>query len=146
MRLSLHIAAAALVWSVSAVAAAALTADNLRAQGYREMDCLFDQRCVIGQACEEAWRDHRWYLNDAEAAAYRVQRGGTLSRRAQLMLDSRWKERSRARAILMPLREAVAAHLTVFHDGGAIYALQYAGNPGSGQFLLGQCDLEEAPE
>ncbi|MEM6889166.1 MAG: hypothetical protein AAF636_13610 [Pseudomonadota bacterium] len=124
----------------------ALSEADLEARGYREMSCLFDQRCVIGQPCERAWRDQRWYLNDAEAAAYRVYRGGQVSRRAQLMQDQRWKNYSEARAILMPMREAVASHLTAFDGGGAIYSLQYAGNPGAGQFFLRQCDLPEEAE
>ena len=70
---------------------AALSVDDLKERGYREMTCVFDERCVIGQPCERAWRDHRWFLKDADSAAYRVFRNGQLSRKAQLMLDSRWK-------------------------------------------------------
>jgi len=130
-------------WPV--VPAQALTEDALKDRGFRQMTCTFDQRCVIGQPCEKAWRDHRWYLNEDEAAAYRVFRNGEISRKAQLMLDARWKQRSNARAIVMPMREAVAGHLTMFHEGGAIYSIQYAASPGSGQFFLGQCDMEAAP-
>ena len=129
-----------------ASAALALTEADLRERGYREMSCLFDQRCLLGQPCERAWRDQLWLLNDAEAAAYRVYRGGDVSRRAQLMQDSRWKTLSKARAILMPLREAVASHLTVFDDGGAIYSMQYDATPGEGQFLLGRCEMGDAGE
>jgi len=126
--------------------ALALTEEDLRSQGFREVTCLFDQRCVIGLPCETAWRDQRWYLSDREQAAYRVFRGGRISRKLPLMLDARWKDRSEARAILNPMREAVASHLTIFDGGGAIYSLQYAANPGSGQFFLGQCDFLEARE
>ena len=87
----------------------------------------------------------RWYLNDEERIAYREFEDGRL-RKGLLMLDARWLDRSDARAIVMPLREAVASHMTVFDGGGAIYSLQYAGNPGSGQFFLGQCDMSSGTE
>lgn len=124
-------------WSGTATA---LTIDDLRSDGYRALECRFDQRCVLGSPCERAWRNMRWYLNDDDKIAYREFEDGRL-RKGLLMLDARWLERSDARAIVMPLREAVASHMTVFDGGGAIYSLQYAGNPGSGQFFLGQCDM-----
>lgn len=124
-------------WSGTATA---LTIDDLRSDGYRALECRFDQRCVLGSPCERAWRNMRWYLNDDDKIAYREFEDGQL-RKGLLMLDARWLERSDARAIVMPLREAVASHMTVFDGGGAIYSLQYAGNPGSGQFFLGQCDM-----
>ena len=123
-----------------ASAASALTADDLRSDGYTTLECRFDQRCVLGSPCERAWRDMRWYLKDEDQIAYREYDDGRL-RKGMLMLDARWLERSEARAIVMPLREAVASHMTVFDGGGAIYSMQYAGNPGSGQFFLGQCQM-----
>jgi hypothetical protein len=121
-------------------AAQALTAADLRAQGFRVMDCTFTERCLIVAPCERAWRDMRWYLNDAQGIAYREQAEGRFGK-GVLMKDARWKDQSRSRAIIMPMREAVASHITVFDGGGAIYSLQYAANPGSGQFLRGTCDL-----
>lgn len=132
------LALSGLFWTTPAQA---LTVEGLKSGGYHEMLCTFKQRCVINLPCEMAWRDHRWFLNEAEGHAYRVYRGGRISRKGQLMLDQRWKQTSQARAILMPMREAVASHLTVFDGGGAIYTLQYAANPGSGQFFLGQCEM-----
>ena len=132
----------ALALAVWAGPLSALTQDDLARQGYRVMECVFDQRCVLGQACERAWRDQRWMLSDGEGIAYRVERGGKISRKAILMLDARWKEFSRARAIVTPMREAVASQLTVFDDGGAIQSFQYAASPGAGQFYLGRCTME----
>ena len=121
-------------------AAQALSGDTLEADGYRVMDCRFTERCLIGVPCERAWRDMRWYLNDEIGLAYREQLDGSY-RKGLLMKDARWKDTSQARAIVMPMREAVASHMTVFDGGGAIYSLQYAANPGSGQFLRGTCKM-----
>ena len=121
--------------------ATALTGADLQERGYRLMECRFTERCLIGAACERAWRENQWYLNDEEGAVYRAYRNGRM-RRGLLLLDARWKELSEARQILMPMREAVASHLTVFDGGGAIYSLQYAASPGSGQFLRGTCEME----
>ena len=121
--------------------AQALSPEDLRGDGFREMRCHFSERCLIGEPCETAWRDMRWFLKDADGIAYRAHRSGRLQR-GELRLDRRWEERSEARSILMPMREAVASHLTVFDGGGAIYSLQYAADPGSGQFLLGTCETE----
>jgi len=118
----------------------ALTADSLQADGYRVMECRFTERCLIGAPCDRAWRDMRWYLNDEAGIAYREQGEGQF-RKGILMQDARWKGYSQARAIVMPMREAMASHMTVFDGGGAIYSLQYAANPGSGQFLRGTCEL-----
>ena len=133
----LLVLAALMMWGSAALA---LSTDDLRADGYQVMECRFDQRCVLGNPCERAWRDMRWYLNDTEQTAYREYDNGRLQK-GLLMKDARWKDTSDARAIVMQMREAVASHMTVFDGGGAIYSLQYAGNPGSGQFFLGQCDL-----
>ncbi len=118
-----------------------LTEAELAGRGYVAMNCLFDQRCVLGEPCVAAWRDVRWRLNDAEEAAYQVRRNGEVSRRALVMKDARWKDTSEARAIVMQMREAVASQLTVFDGGGAIQSFQYAGNPGAGQFYLGTCEV-----
>ncbi|MEL6242578.1 MAG: hypothetical protein AAFV87_02790 [Pseudomonadota bacterium] len=126
----------------AASSAAALSEADLTARGYIAMDCLFDQRCVIGQPCMRAWREVRWMLSDGDGAAYQVRRGGKVSRKALMMKDARWKDRSQGRAIVMPMREAVASHLTVFDGGGAIQSFQYAGAPGAGQFYLGTCQLK----
>ena len=128
----------------SASGATALTEENLRQQGFREMACHFAQRCVINLPCEKAWRDVRWFLNNAEVVAYRVNSNDGLSGKARLSLDTRWKERSDARSIVIPMREAVAGHMTVFYGGGAIYTVQYAANPGSGQIFLGHSSYPEA--
>ncbi|MEO0766721.1 MAG: hypothetical protein AAFS01_08355 [Pseudomonadota bacterium] len=120
-----------------------MTEADLADRGYVAMDCLFDQRCVLGQPCIAAWRDVRWRMNDAEQAAYQVRRDGEVSRRALMMMDARWKDTSEARAIVMQMREAVASHLTVFDGGGAIQSFQYAGDPGAGQFFLGTCEVIE---
>ncbi|MEL6449826.1 MAG: hypothetical protein AAFQ19_01095 [Pseudomonadota bacterium] len=135
-----------IVWAITAGPAAALTEADLRAKGYGALECLFQERCVIGQPCTRTWRDMRWMINDATASAYQVRRAGAVGRKLMLMQDARWKGRSEARAILSPMREAVASHLTVFDGGQAIYALQYAGTPGSGQMLRGQCEFKEATE
>jgi hypothetical protein len=121
--------------------ASAQSEADLTAKGYRPMACLFDQRCVIGQPCERAWRDMRWLLNDDKGTAFRVHSGGKIYGEALLMKDRRWGDQSEARAILHPMREAVASHLTVFDGGGAIFSTQYAANPGSGQFFLGTCTM-----
>ncbi|WP_157598674.1 hypothetical protein [Tateyamaria omphalii] len=126
--------------------AAALTEGDLRDQGYQPLTCLFDQRCVIGQPCERAWREFRWLINDDTGSAYAVRDQGKIGRKLPLMQDARWKARSDARAILMPMREAVAGHLTVFDGGGAVYSVQYAGNPGDGQTFLGQCEVGMAAD
>ena len=131
----------AAVLSLVAGAAQALTAEDLAAQGYRQMDCTFKERCLIGQPCERAWRSMQLYLNDDAGIAYRQYDNGRL-RKGLLMLDARWKTYSEARAIVMPMREAVASHLTIFDGGSAVYSLQYAGGPGSGQFLRGSCEME----
>ena len=120
----------------------ALTSDDLADQGYRTVECLFTERCLIGAPCERAWRDQRWYLNDETGTVYREWRDGRL-RRGLLFLDRRWEERSEARQIVMPMEEAVASHLTIFDGGGAIYSLQYWANPGSGQFLRGTCEVAQ---
>ncbi|MEL6565678.1 MAG: hypothetical protein AAFQ59_14655 [Pseudomonadota bacterium] len=123
--------------------AVALTETELASRGYVAMDCLFDQRCVIGQPCMTAWRDVRWMMSDDEGTAYEVRRNGEVSRRAMMMKDARWKDTSEARAIVMQMREAVASHLTVFDGGGAIQSFQYAANPGAGQFYLGKCEVSQ---
>ena len=120
---------------------AALTAADLIERGYNELACRFDQRCVIGLPCERAWRDFRWLVSDAEGAAYRLRPDGRIGRKQPMMRDARWRKRSQALAILGPMREAVASHLTVFDGGGAIFSIQYAADPGSGQFFLGTCAL-----
>ncbi|MEO0390900.1 MAG: hypothetical protein AAF218_08155 [Pseudomonadota bacterium] len=132
--------------AILAAPAAALTEAELAADGYAVMDCLFKQRCVIGKPCEPAWRDVRWMLSDAAGKAYQVHRGGKIWGPSVLMKDDRWADTSEARAILSPMRRAVAAHLTVFDGGGAIWSHQYAANPGSGQFYTGTCALPEAGE
>lgn len=129
-----------------ALPAGALNRDDLDRQGYRTLSCTFKERCVIGQPCEVAWSDAEWMFDDASASAYRVERDGGIGHKLLLMLDARWKDRSQARAILSPMREAVASHLTVFDGGTAVFALQYAGAAGSGQMLRGRCDFGEAPE
>ena len=118
----------------------ALSEGDLNAQGFGRFDCFFDQRCVINLPCERAWRNMRWYFSDEAGLAYRAFPTGRL-RRGHLMQDARWKARSEARAIVMQMREAVASHLTVFDGGGAIYSIQYAANPGSGQFFTGTCEI-----
>ena len=120
--------------------ASALTEDALAAQGYTPLSCLFRERCVIGQACEASWRDMRWMMNDEDGSAYRIREDGDAARRSMLMMDTRWKTTSKARAIVSPMREAVASQLTVFDGGGAILSIQYAANPGAGQFFLGTCE------
>lgn len=122
--------------------ATALTPEALTDKGYGTIACLFREHCVIGVPCKRAWRELTWYHNDAEGQAYQDYGDGRL-RRGMLMPDQRWKSTSQARAIVMPMREAVAGHLTVFDDGGAVYSMQYAGNPGSGHFLLGRCEISE---
>ena len=129
-----------LIWAGPAFA---LSLPDLEARGFEALDCRFDQRCVIGQPCERAWRDMRWMVHVADGAAYRVRREGRIGRKLPLMQDARWKGRSEALAILSPMREAVAGHLTVFDGGGAIYTLQYAGAPGAGQVFLGTCKREK---
>ena len=136
---------ALVLWILSAGAVAALDRSDLEQQGYRAVECLFTERGVIDTPCERAWRESRWFLNDATGIAYREFEDGRL-RRGHLFLDRRWEKRSEARQIVMPMEEAVASHLTIFDGGGAIYALQYWANPGSGQFFRGQCKttLEES--
>lgn len=133
------------IWTLVAVLTAlaapalALSERALRDDGYRALDCVFTERCLIGQPCTRSFRQIRWWLSDADARAYQVGRGGDLTR-GILSLDTRWKDLSKARSILMPMREQVASHLTVFHSGGAIYSVQYAADPGSGAFLRGTCE------
>lgn len=134
----------AILFSIAALPAMALTEADLRAEGYQPLTCLFDERCVIGQPCEPAYREFRWLINDDTGSAYPVRDRGTIGRKLPLMKDARWKDRSEARAILSPMREAVAGHLTVFDGGGSVYSLQYAGNPGAGQTFLGQCEIGDA--
>ncbi|WP_124112783.1 hypothetical protein [Palleronia sp. THAF1] len=123
---------------VAAAPALAQDAADLKARGYSVLDCVFRERCVIGQPCQPSYRATRYWLNDAEGRAYAERRDGSF-RRGILSLDARWKDLSRARSIVFALREAVASQMTMFHDGGAILSVQYAANPGSGQFLLGRC-------
>lgn len=126
--------------------AAAVTEAQLAADGYVPMNCVFNQRCVIGKPCERTWRDARWMMSDAAGKAYQVHRGGTIYGASMLMKDDRWKDLSEARAIVAPMRRAVASHLTVFDGGGAIWSHQYAANPGSGQFFTGTCELPGGAE
>ena len=137
-RVAIMIVTLAMFWPASTHA---LSLPDLEERGYAMLECDFNQRCVIGQACEPAWRYIRWMINQTEGAAYRVRSRGRIGRKLQLMQDARWKERSDALAILNPMREAVASHLTVFDEGGAIYSIQYAASPGSGQFFLGHCRI-----
>ncbi len=122
----------------------AQSVEEFEAKGFDKLQCHFDQRCLIGQPCEFTYQDHLWYLDEAEMAAWHV--NDQWIRRGTLMKDDRWKDTSEARAILMPLRRAVASHLTVFDDGGAIYSIQYDASPGSGQFYLGACEREWVPK
>ena len=117
---------------------------TLESNGYELLTCTFRDRCVIGQPCAEYYRQHRYYVNDAKGRAYREGTDGRM-RQGTLMQDARWGDLSRARAIIMPLREAVASQMTMFHDGGAILSVQYSADPGSGQFLRGRC-VYGAPE
>lgn len=129
-----------------ATPAAAVTEAELEADGYVPMTCVFDQRCLIGKPCERTWRDVRWMMNDAARKAYQVHRGGKIYGASILMKDDRWGDLSEARAIVSPMRRAVASHLTVFDGGGAIWSHQYAANPGSGQFFTGTCELPGGAE
>ena len=122
--------------------ATAMSGDTLKARGFSPLSCLFTERCLIGMPCERAWREMRWYLSDAEGIAYRAHDDGKFQK-GQLLSDARWGNLSEARQIVMPMREAVASNLTVFDGGGAVYSLQYAANPGSGQFYLGACNRGE---
>lgn len=145
MRAATRAAAACAGMLLSAGAAASQTAETLLADGYARMECTFTERCVIGQACERAWRQQVWYLNDATGLAYRQRSSGRM-RQAELRLDARWKARSDGRSILSPMREGISSHLTVFHDGTALQSIQYTGGGGSGQFLRGTCAMEQDPE
>lgn len=120
-------------------AGGAVSVNDLEAQGYRALSCTFTERCLIGAPCERAWRDWRWMLSDDDGVAYRVSRDGDLEK-GLLLKDARWKDYSNARAIIMPLREGIAGQMTMFHDGAAVYSMQYAGGPGSGQFFRGTCE------
>jgi len=122
--------------------AAALSVDDLPRHRYRLVECRFTERCLIGKPCEWAWRQSRWHVNDKNGTAYREYQDGRL-RKGVVFMDTRWEERSGARSIFLPMREAVASHLTIFDGGGAIYSLQYAPNPGSGQFRRGTCEMAE---
>jgi hypothetical protein len=120
------------------------SAEDLRARGFEGLDCTFRERCVMGAPCVAHWQRSLWFFEDGSGLAYRQETDGRM-RRGMVMQDSRWKELSRARAIVMPLREQVASQLTVFHDGGAILSVQYAADPGSGQFLTGACLRDPDP-
>ncbi|MEL7098401.1 MAG: hypothetical protein AAGM84_06180, partial [Pseudomonadota bacterium] len=122
---------AAISLALLAGPALAITEAELASDGYVVMDCVFDQRCLIGKPCERTWRDARWMMSDAKGKAYQVHRGGKIYGASMLMKDDRWKDLSEARAIVSPMRRAVASHLTVFDGGGAIWSHQYAANPGS---------------
>ncbi|MEM8730184.1 MAG: hypothetical protein AAGF79_09715 [Pseudomonadota bacterium] len=123
--------------------AAALDVPDLEARGYQRLTCEFHERCLIGQPCERAWRYLTWHVLVAEESGFREMDNGRL-RRVEVRQDARWGDLSDGLSILSPMREAVASHLTMFDGGGAIYAIQYAANPGSGQFLLGHCNLAPA--
>ena len=112
---------------------------DLEARGFTPLTCTFTERCLIGAPCERAWRDWTWMVSDEEGTAYRVGSDGD-TRKALLLKDTRWKDYSNARAIVMPLREGIASQMTMFHDGTAVYSLQYAGGAGSGQFFRGRCE------
>jgi hypothetical protein len=127
---------------LSATPALATTGDDLRAEGYRDLTCSFDQRCVMGQPCGRAWREVLWLINPDKGRAFRIRADGQVRRAAELRLDARWGKTSKALSILSPMREAVTSHLTVFDGGGAILSMQYAGAPGSGQFFTGTCEVE----
>ena len=131
---------AVLLASWACASAHAQSPESLSAEGYTRLACVFTERCRLGLPCEAALLEITWYYRDERGTAYR-DLGGRLE--PGILMRDQDRLGSVARAIVMPMRQGSAGHLTNFFTGGAIYSMQYEGGPASGQFLRGDCTSTE---